>query len=78
MLPGAHRGPNRKPGDDQHGGEHEADDDVEGVRRRAQSTPMSPMPGNVHSSANTTAVTASQRHSRKRASANAAAVTTAR
>ena len=38
----------------------------------------SPMPGKVHSTLATTAAIASQRHSRARASAKAAAVTTAR
>jgi hypothetical protein len=42
------------------------------------STLTTPMPGTVHSVLKTTAVMASQRHMRKRASANAAAVTTAR
>ncbi len=36
------------------------------------------MPGSVHKKAKTIAVNASQRHSRARASAKAAAVTTAR
>ena len=42
------------------------------------STPTTPMPGKVHSALKATAVMASQRHIRKRASAKAAAVTTAR
>ena len=53
--------------DDEQRGEHEADDDVEDMRRR--SIDGRSRPGNVQSSANAIVVTASQRHSRTRASA---------
>ena len=46
--------------------------------RRAHRRGCRAMPGNSQNRPNATAVTASQRHSRMRASANAAAVTTAR
>ena len=49
-------------------GEHEARDDVEGMRRRPSTAPHC-RHGKVQSSANTMVVTASQRHSRIRASA---------
>ena len=59
-------------------GQREAGDDVEGMRAERIARRPSPMPGKVHSTPKATAVMASQRHSRKRASAKAAAVTTAR
>ena len=64
-------------GDEQRGGEREAGHEIERDRRRFEAQCRA-MPGNAHSTPNTTAVMASQRHSRARASANEAAVTTAR
>ena len=70
--------PEQQAGDDQRCGEREADDDVEGMR--AERVDAGDADAGQASTArrSTIAVIASQRHIRMRASAKAAAVTTAR